>query len=464
MERYGECADWAEREFGGAELGDVRRTERLVQIACGAASQVGAALSTVCGKSGSQAATRVFGRDETTIDAVTAPHIKQTSIRCSGLSRILAVQDTSSLDLTTHKSTQGLGPISTCEHSRGLLMHSALAVSEQGLTLGLLGIQVWARDQKTRGCAKNRRERPVSDKESNKWLVGLEQIQSSLQEGEVLVVADRESDVYAYLIAPRREGVELLVRLSHNRAVEDEEYSYVLDALNGINAAGEYEVEIPRQGARKARAAKLEVRIAQVTLKPPRHRSVDVADVNIAVSVIKAAEKDAPDGVEPVEWTLLTTELVDDLKAAKQMIQAYTQRWVIEEYHRVLKSGCRVEQMQYDTMERFLPALGIQCVVAWRVLHLTKQSRIRPTADAKEVASKEEVEVLSLWLKSQREKCWKIATAKDFTIAVARMGGFLGRKSDGMPGTKTIWQGLRSLEILMLGHRLATRPSEVIQD
>jgi len=104
MERYGECADWAEREFGGAELGDVRRTERLVQIACGAASQVGAALSTVCGKSGSQAATRVFGRDETTIDAVTAPHIKQTSIRCSGLSRILAVQDTSSLDLTTHKS------------------------------------------------------------------------------------------------------------------------------------------------------------------------------------------------------------------------------------------------------------------------------------------------------------------------------------------------------------------------
>lgn len=119
--------------------------------------------------------------------------------------------------------------------------------------------------------------------------------------------------------------------------------------------------------------------------------------------------------------------------------------------------------MQYDTAKRLLPAIGVLAIVAWRVLYLTKQSRSNPDADVSEVASNDEANVLSLWLSSQGEKNPQIRTVKDFAIAVARLGGFLGRKSDGMPGTKTTWQGLKNLEILMLGHRIATQQN-AIQD
>lgn len=458
MEHYCEVEEWAQREFGDASLGDIRRTNRLVQIASGEASQVGAALSSVCGKSGSQAATRLFGCAKTTISAVTKPHIKQTAARCHNQDRILAVQDTTVLDFTGHVCTQGLGPVTTSQRSRGLLMHSVLAVSEKRVALGLLGIQVWARDDSTRGIAKDRRHRPVSKKESNKWLIGLKQAQSAVsQDQRMLVIGDRESDVYALFVAPRRKNVDLLVRMAHNRAVNDEEYAYVRDALESADIAGVYDVEIPRQGSRKARLAHLQVRIKQVTLKPPRNRSSDVPNVNAKIWLIWAKETGAPDDVDPLEWILLATEPVMNLQSAQELIDCYTMRWSIEEFHRILKSGCRVEQLQYDSANRLLPAIGVLVVVAWRVLNLTKQSRIAPDTDASEVASSDEIEVLSVWLGSQGEKHPQIRTVRDFAIAVARLGGFLGRKSDGMPGTKTTWQGLRNLEILMLGHKIATQ-------
>ena len=139
------------------------------------------------------------------------------------------------------------------------------------------------------------------------------------------------------------------------------------------------------------------------------------------------------------------------------MVRCYSARWVIEEFHRVLKSGCRVEQMQFDTVDRIKPAVGILAVVAWRVLHLTKYARSEPSPDVGMVAAADELEVLRRWLRSQGDKSTEIYTARDFNIAVARLGGFQGRKSDGMPGTKTTWQGLRNLEVLVLGYKLAAQ-------
>lgn len=456
MERTLECGLWAEAEFGGARLGDLRRSRRLIGIAAGAVSQVGAALSSVCGRSGPQAVSRLLSRAQTTLESVTRPHVEQTAARCASAGRILAVQDTTVLDFTTHRSVDGIGPVTTAKHSRGLLMHTVLCVSEDRVPLGILDLQVWAREESKRGCAKQRRSRLVCEKESNKWLVGLKQAQSAtFDHQEMLVVADRESDVYALFVAPRRAGVELLVRLAQNRAVSGDEYSYVRDAIGDARVIGVYEVEIPRQGSRAKRTAKLDVRIARVQLKPPMNRAKDVADVGVDVSLIWALERDAPEGVQALDWTLVTTEVVASYESAVEMIRSYTVRWIIEEFHRVLKSGCRVERMQFDTAERLKPAVGILAVVAWRVLYLTKQARSDPDRDAGEVASTEEVGVLSRWLQSQGDKCCNIRTAREFNIAVARLGGFLGRKSDGMPGTKTTWQGLRNLEMLLLGYRLA---------
>jgi hypothetical protein len=456
MERFGDIGLWAANEFGGADLGDIRRSQRLVAIAAGAASRVGAAMSSVCGKSGSQATSRLLGREETSLSKVIEPHIRRTSERCASESRIIAVQDTTSLDFTSHSSTSGLGPITTAQHSRGLLNHTVLAVGAGKVPLGLLGMQLWSRDESNRGCSKDRRRRQVSDKESNKWLVGLEQAQCATSaDMRMLVVGDRESDVYALFVAPRRNGVDLLVRMAQDRALDDDEYRCVREALNDAAVVGTYRVEVPRQSSRPKRIAVLDLRITRVSIKRPATCGSEMPS-SVEVSLIWAKERDALDGVVALDWVLLTTESVEDLESAVEMVKSYSTRWLIEEFHRVLKDGCRAERMQFDSVERITPALGILAVVAWRVLRLTKQSRSAPDADVSEVANAEEVSILNRWLQSQGEHK-PISTVKAFTIAVARLGGFLGRKSDGMPGIKTIWQGLRSLEFLLLGHKLATQ-------
>jgi hypothetical protein len=457
MEQSRESYAWAEQEFGGSDLGDVRRTRRLVQIAAGVSGQVGSAVSSVCGKSGAQAVSRLFDRPETCLGSVSAGHVAETRKRCFGAGRILAIQDTTTLDFSSHRCTEGLGPVSGDEAGLGLLMHSVVAASDERVPLGILGLQVWSRDVEKRGIAKDRRKRPVSEKESQKWLTGLDQAQSGLADGQsMLVIGDRESDVYALFVAPRVPNVDLLIRVAHNRGLAEEGCGHLREAVASAPLIGVYDVEVPRQGSRAKRTASLEVRVLRTLLRPPVNGADDVADAPVAVSLIWAVERNVPIGVKRLDWTLLTTGVVEDFESAVDMIRCYTARWLIEEFHRVLKSGCRIEQVQFETVDRILPVIGLLCIVAWRVLHLTKLSRSDPDLEVMAVASPDEVVVLSKWLEAQGDKLYEIRSAREFNIAVARLGGFQGRKSDGMPGTKTTWQGLRNLEMLVLGHRLAT--------
>lgn len=456
MDQCREVKLWAEKEFGGSQLRDARRTQRLVSIAAGVAGKLGSALSSVCGGSGAQAVSRLMGREETTVDSVLEWHTKQTALRCEDVECVLAVQDTTVLDFSTHKSVIGLGPTDSGD-SRGLLQHSVLAVSDDGYPLGLLGELIWARDESQRGSRHSRRERPTSGKESQKWLWGLDRAQrATSQSVRLIVIGDRESDVYALFAADRRHNVDLLVRLAHNRAVADDEVHLVRDAVARADVIGYRDLLVPRQGKRKARSVRLEVRATNVLLKRPRNNRIDALPSQISVCVVHAVEVNTPDGVEPLEWTLLTTCAIESFEQACQAIDRYSRRWTIEEFHRVLKSGCRVERVQFDDVGSIMPAVALLSVVAWRVLHLTKIARTSPDADASEVADSDEITALSAWLQAQGIKNYLIQTVGQFVVAVARLGGFLGRKSDGMPGTKTIWQGTRDLEMLVTGYRLAS--------
>jgi hypothetical protein len=457
MNQSSEVMSWAEGEFGGAQLCDSRRTLRLVQLAAGAASEIGAALSSVCGGSGAQAVSRLMNRKETTVDSVLEWHTKQTDLRCANVECVLAVQDTTVLDFSSHKSASGLGSTGS-SGGRGLLMHSVLAVSDDGVPLGILGEQIWARSESEQGIRHTRRKRATCEKESIKWLRGLEQAQSATSASvPVIVIGDRESDVYALFTVPRRENVDLLVRLAHNRAVADSSAGNVRKAVAQSGIVGSHDLGVPRQGSRKARTAHLEVRVASVLLKRPCNNRIDRLPSSIRVQVIHAVEVAAPEGVEPLDWMLLTTCQIGDLAEACQAIQRYSRRWIIEEFHRVLKSGCRFERVQFECVESIMPAIALLSVVAWRVLHLTKTARTNPDADACNVADADELAALGSWLRSQGSKDHLIQTVRQFTIAVARLGGFLARKSDGMPGTKTVWQGLRNLEMLVTGYKLATQ-------
>jgi len=449
---------WAKAEFGDCySLGDLRRTKRLVKIARGLAENVGTAISSCCGRTDAQLISRLFNQEEVTVDAVLECHIQQSVSRCSGSDLVIAVQDTTFLDFTGRKDLRDdLGPIGPSSETRGVLMHSVLAVTPERTPLGLLRMCLWARDPAEYGNGAKRRSRLVADKESRKWLDGLAQVELALPDSQpVLVVGDRESDVFALFAVPRRKNTNLLVRASQNRAIEDAEFSLMRQALDGAPVLGVYKVSVPRQGKRPAREANLVIQARAINVKSPRHKTADVADGTVKLYIVRARELDAPDGVEPLDWTLLTSLVVDDLDDACKIIDFYSVRWVIEEFHRTLKSGCRVERLQFETLERLKPAIAVLSVVAWRVVYLCKRVRETPDVPASTVCTETERLVMSKWLKSRKERFSAIDTAADFVRAVAILGGFMGRKCDGNPGTKTLWQGLRRLEDLVRGYELA---------
>jgi hypothetical protein len=451
------CCEWASSEFGGCKLGDKRRTKRLVSIARGLAENVGTAVSSCCGRGAAQLISRFFEQDEVTVDSVLKSHVDQTALRCSGESLVIAVQDTSFLDFTGRRSLEReLGPIGPAKESRGMLMHSVLAVTAEKTPLGLLGLRIWARDAREFGKGSMRRSRFVADKESGKWLDGLAQAESALPDTvPLLVVGDRESDVFALFAADRRKNTDLLVRANQNRAIEDGEFTRMRDAVDAAPILGGYVVAVPRQGSRRARDAQMLVQARAITVKAPLHKTSDIAEKTVELYVIRTREVNAPDGVDPLDWTLVTSMPVADLVSARRVIGYYSVRWVIEEFHRVLKSGCRAERLQFETLERLKPVIAVLSVVAWRVLRLTKAVREEPDAPASAVCSETERRVMERWMEMKKEKSPGIMTAEQFVRAVAFLGGFRGRKCDGKPGTKTLWQGLRRLEDLVQGYELA---------
>ena len=448
---------WAAREFSGAELGDERRAARLIRIAAGLAAKPGIAISSCCGKSGAQAICRFLGRPEVGVESVLLPHRQETLHRVRQLDRVIAVQDTSHLDFGGRADLEGAGPIGTSEDSLGLMMHSTLMVSPDKTPVGVAGIQIWGREPKQRGKRKDRRKKQVKEKESQKWLVGLTAAESCTPPGKhLLVVSDRESDVFALFVASRRETTDLLVRLSHNRAIKDEEHEYILDAAAGADVIGEYEVTVAKRSSRAERKATLEIKSVRVMLKPPRHRTPDIPNTPVEVWVIEAKEKGAPEGVEGLHWLLITTGRSDSYESAVCGVRDYTVRWVIEEYHYILKTGCRIERYQIETADRLEPAIAVNAVVAWRLLHLTKTARESPEDSASKVCTDLEAKVLEQWLRKEREKVpERIRTVKDFVMGVAIMGGFLESRYTGRPGPKTIWRGLKRLGDMVLGYHLA---------
>jgi hypothetical protein len=447
---------WSEREFGGCDLGDARRVKRLVKMASGLAENVGCAVSSCCGRMSAQLISRFFDRDEVTADSVLEHHIENTANRCVDSGLVLAIQDTTFLDFTGRKDlVDELGPIGPASDSRGLLMHSVLAVSPDKTPLGLLGMQLWSRDPDDFGSGIKRRKRVVSDKESGKWIEGLRQAEAATLESQaLLVVGDRESDVFALFAESRRENTDILVRANQNRSIVDAEHSLMLGALDASDELGSYELSVPRQGSRSARTARLVVQACEVEIKPPRHRTKDISDKSVKLNLVRVREIDQDK--DALEWILITSLGVNNLSDARKVIDFYSLRWVIEEFHKVLKSGCRIEQMQFETADRLKPAIALLSVVALRVLHLTKVSRQHPDADAAVLCSETEQIVLERWMVANNEKHSKITTAADFVRAVAILGGFMARKCDGNPGTKVIWQGLRRLENLVEGYKLAT--------
>jgi hypothetical protein len=339
---------------------------------------------------------------------------------------------------------------------------------------------VWTRDPAAVGKSAARKEVPVEAKESARWLVGLKETEARLgPRVRFLTVADREADVYElFALAAELRG-DWLIRARHDRVLADDE-RHLLATVEQAPVCASTTVELPRTDEREARQAHLDVRRAQVVLVPPP-RAVGVIDTwweqhptvarlaprqlrPVRVGVILVTEVAVPAGAKPVRWLLLTSLPVETADQALACVGYYRLRWLVERYHFVLKSGCRIERLQLETAERLRRAVVVYSEVAWRLLWLTYEARAHPTAPGTVVV--DELTWRLLWVATCPTAVVPVTPPDLRTVVrqIARLGGFLGRRGDGEPGVQTLWRGLCRLHDMVTGYRLLTEHPDLLPD
>jgi hypothetical protein len=446
--------DWPEEELAQADLGDRRLEKRLVSILRDFYARPQANIPQACQTRAKTKATyRFLEHPEMTLDKILHSHYETTLQRLKGEKIVLAVQDTTSLNYATHLATENLGPIDNRpDKGLGLLLHDTLAFNPDGIPLGLIDVQCWARDGKHFGKAREDHHKlPIEQKESHKWLVSFRKATEAQQrcpQSTFISIGDREADIYELFELALQESpsrrTQLLVRAMHDRCL-GEDQGHLWERLARQAVSGIQEVRIPRQGNRPARVARLEVRFAQVSLKPPPRKS-KLRD--LTVWAVLARDINPPEGVDPIEWLLLTTMEVTTFEQAVEKLAWYTVRWGIEVYHRTLKSGCKIEERQLGTAERIETCLAIDMVVAWRIIYLTRLGRDVPDVPCTVYFEEAEWKALTAYITQNAIPPERTPTLLEATREVASLGGFLGRKGDGEPGTKSLWLGLQRLDDL----------------
>jgi hypothetical protein len=441
--------DWAQHELGRARLGDARLQGRLLSLARDFYAKPQAQIPQACGtRAKTKAAYRFFDHEHTSMDAVLQSHYEATAGRASGEPIVLAVQDTTSLNYDAQPAIENLGPIgSRADAWFGLMVHDTMAFNAAGLPLGLIDVQCWARDAKAFGKKHQRKALPIEDKESYKWIKSAQAaaaLQARLPDTTVVSVGDREADIFELFDHVRGlpHAPKLLIRAEQNRVLSQEQ-GKLWEHLRAAAIAGYQQLQLPRRGNRPARVAKLAISYAWVELKAPKQKA---RLKPLKLWAVYARELDAPANATALEWMLLTTCEVDSFAAAIEKLAWYTQRWGIEVYHRTLKSGCQIETRQLGTADRIEACLAIDLVVAWRILHLSKLGREHPDVPCTVYFSETEWKALLTFVNRNPHVPAQPPSLREATRLVAGLGGFLGRKCDGEPGTQTLWLGLQRLD------------------
>jgi hypothetical protein len=452
--------DWAEEEFGRVRLRDRRHRERLCVVARDFFARPAANIPQACQtRAKTKAAYRLFEHKAVKMDSLLGAHYQSTMERIARqkIPVVLAVQDTTSFNYDTHAEMEGLGPINTrVDGAQGILMHGTMAYTTQGTALGLVDVQVWARDPKDFGKSAKRYERPIEQKESYKWLKsfqGAARLQRQLGSAATVVsVGDREADIYELFCLAQKDPLhpKLLVRAERDRRLQDANLC-LWQYMETQAVAGERLLRIPRRKGRAARDARLAIRFAQVELRAPKRKPILGP---LRVWAIYVTEIDPPTPKEAIEWMLVTTLEVNDLQGALEKVDWYKKRWGIEEYHRTIKSVCRIENRQLADRSVWENCLAIDLVVAWRIEHIKKISRESPQAPCTLAFDEQEWQALFV-LKNPDQPLPSIApSVHQMTRWTAELGGFLGGKKEN-PGSTTLGRGLQTLHDILIGISLA---------
>jgi hypothetical protein len=463
---------WAMHEFGNAPLGDARLSKRLVMTAKIKGESPGRAFSGA--SNGDKAKTKAYYRlidqpDDSAVNLtnIIEPHRRRTVRRMMSENTVLCIQDGSELNYTNLDQCTGLGVLKanqTGAETKGMNLHSTLAVTTSGLPLGIVKSQCISPKSKDVNDKRKPCKKPIEEKKTFLWIQhhrDLVELSKEMPQTRLVDVCDREADFFELFDEHRQNPkVDLLIRASHNRKIKQEPFK-LFNAVRETPVQGWIRVPVSKessrpkkskQKARKARASRLancEIRIHHIKLSAPDHH-IDKEPVELCV--VHALEINPPSGTKPIEWFLLTTMNVTTCDDAKKCLRWYTLRWRIEDWHRVLKSGCRIGDLANETADRLRCAIGINLVIAWRIMLMTLLGRETPELTAEVLFSDIELRTLEAYAKKKRIK--PPTLLGEAVILVARIGGYLDRKNDPPPGHQILWQGYHEFQYMCIGYEL----------
>jgi hypothetical protein len=445
---------WIQEELAILDLGDVRLDRRCQQILQRLYSKPSLSIPAASATLAEIAATyRFFDNDRVDDFELLHPHRHATLERLRAHPVVLLVQDTTEFDYTRPEEILvGAGPL-TLEACSGFHDHVQLAVTPERLALGVIDADIWGRAPEEFGKRKDKKQKPIQDKESFRWLQGYRracEVAAEAPGTQIISIADAEGDIYECFLAgvpaPEQRKADWIIRAAQNRCLlpeaepDDEAARLLRSAVAKAPVLGQVVVEVSKKLKRKARTAIMTVQSATVLLQPPQRLGVKLAPVTINVVLLR--ESQPPGGEEPIEWLLLTNLPVATFHEAVAIATYYACRWQIEIFFKILKSGCKVEKLQLHTEDRLKPCLILYHIIAWRVLYLTMLGRACPEIPCDAVFAEEEWK--SVWTIQQSEPVPTTPpTLAAFLKLVAGLGGHMGRKGDGDPGVQTMWIGLQ---------------------
>lgn len=461
---------WSQSEVDQAAFKDVRLGRRFSDLLCRLSDRMGGTIPLACQDwAGTKAAYRFFSNPKVEEGEILSGHMEATKARyAASEGPILVLQDTTEFtyqrrnphDIGFTKSVNsGRDKDGRLRHHAvcGILMHSSLAVTEQGLPLGLAAVKFWNRD-KFKGAAQlerkiNRTRIPIEAKESVRWLDNLRQSVALLGQPDRCVhVGDRESDIYELYCLAKNLGTHFVVRTVVDRLAGNGDHT-VKSEMHEAPSAGTYNIDV-RVDDDTIKRVTLDIRYKRIHVRPPIGKQKRYPALDL--TVIHASEVGVPSGRKPILWKLVTDLEVANLDAAIEKIRWYSLRWKIEVFHKILKSGCRAEDAKLRTADRLTNLVALFCIVSWRVLWMTMIARTAPEASPTIVFTATEISILDRVIADSGNRGAKPGTLQFYLNKLSRLGGYLARMSDPPPGNTVVWRGLRRLVDIQIGTELAT--------
>lgn len=451
---------WAVKTFGAVECGDPRRTDRLIKVASALASNPSASLPCALETWGETlGAYRLLDNPAISYEQILMPHWSQTYHEATQCPRTLLLADTTEMDFSTHKATKGLAPMGNSREEIGFSVHTVLAMDPQTqCLLGCITQEPFLRKLAPIGETKDQRKK--RERESQVWEHSVKHIGRVPEQQQWIYVGESGSDIFTFWQTCEDLSYDFAVRVAQDRVIEtaseeapaDGKGKYLKTLARTLPATAAQFLSIPAHEHQPKREVFLQMSFQKVRVQPPLHGD-SLRKREVVAWVIRVWETHPPEGLEPLEWILLTTVPVLCPADAWEVVQWYRWRWLLEDFHKALKTGCRIEQRGLQSVEALWNLLAVLTPIALRLLLIRQVAQQAEETPAGEVVSPEIVRIVIHLDKRHRD----IATAKQVWHAIARLGGYLDRTCDGPPGWQTLWKGWMRVMNVLEGVHLATQ-------